>query len=58
MLIVVPAAFLVVFTVVFVRALDKIKQKRAVLLKSDVGRNERLRNGDFNGKNGCPGQVY
>lgn len=58
MLIVVPAAFLVVFTVVFVRALDKIKQKRAVLLKSDVSRNERLRNGDFNGNNGCPSQVY
>ncbi|XP_044173464.1 uncharacterized protein LOC114961932 [Acropora millepora] len=56
MLIVVPAAFLVVFTVVFVRALDKIKQKRAVLLKSDVGRNEKLRNGDFNGNNGCPSQ--
>ncbi|XP_074612638.1 fibroblast growth factor receptor 3-like [Acropora palmata] len=56
MLIVVPAAFLVVFTVVFVRALDKIKQKRAVLLKSDVSRNGRLRSGDFNGNNGCPSQ--
>lgn len=40
MLIVVPAAFLVVLTAVFVRALEKTKQKHPVGLKADKSENE------------------